>query len=34
MSKIDDFIVDFLLEFEGIFNKALTRVSGGLGGVV
>jgi hypothetical protein len=28
MTKIGDFIVDFLLEFEAIFKKGLTRVSG------
>jgi hypothetical protein len=28
--KIGDFIVDFLREFEAIFKKALTRVSGAL----
>jgi hypothetical protein len=27
VTKIGDFLVDFL-EFEAIFNKALTRVSG------
>jgi hypothetical protein len=32
--KIGDFIVDFLRELEAIFKKALTHVSGGLGGVV
>jgi hypothetical protein len=31
VTKSDDFIVDFLREFEAIFKKALTRVSGALG---
>jgi hypothetical protein len=28
VTKIGDFIVDFLREFEGIYKKALTRLSG------
>jgi hypothetical protein len=31
VTKIGDFIVDFLCEFEAIFKKALTRVSGAYG---
>jgi hypothetical protein len=32
--KIGNFIVDFLREFETIFKKALTRVSGALGELI
>jgi hypothetical protein len=31
LTKFGDFVVDFLLEFEAIFKKALTRVSGAYG---
>jgi hypothetical protein len=31
VTKIGDFIVDFLREVEAIFKKALTRVSGAWG---